>query len=64
VRNESGYLRGLIRRCEDGTEGKSTEEIIGFFREPEVQIAQGELSRQAPPIGNAASLAAGSTQVA
>ncbi|MGE0852707.1 MAG: transposase [Hyphomicrobiaceae bacterium] len=43
VRGESGYFRSFERRCGDGTEGgKSTEEIIGFLREAEVRIAQGE----------------------
>src|SRR6476659_5497257 len=42
VRSESGYFRSLSRRLEMARKGKSTEEIIGFLREAEVRIAQGE----------------------
>ena len=38
----SGYFRSLERRCGDGAEGEVDGEIIGFLREAEVRVAQGE----------------------
>jgi DNA-binding XRE family transcriptional regulator len=41
-RFESGYFQLLEGDLEMARKGKSTEEIVGFLREAEVRISQGE----------------------